>query len=86
MAISERAIIQRSKREPHGQREDEISIGDRTHAEKTGYVVSSWLLILVMIPSKIQAGMAPTSWNGSWEESKRGLLEESIVESIVEID
>ena len=84
------ALVQRSKGEAHGQREDEISIGDRTHAEKTGYVVSSWLLILVMIPSKIQAGMAPTSWNGSceareratgsWKESKRGLLEESIVQ------
>jgi hypothetical protein len=57
---------------------------------KTGYVVSSALLISLMIPSKIQAGMAPASWNGlcvvkvgdtgSWKESKRDLLEESIVQ------
>ena len=52
----------------------------------TGYVAFSWLLILLLNPSKIQVGIAPTSRNGSWEESKRGLLEESIVESIVEIE
>jgi 3-methyladenine DNA glycosylase AlkC len=78
----------RSKWEAHGQREDEISIGDGNMLTNTGYVIFS-SVDSANDSSKIkperlpQAGMAHerNQREGHWfvEESKRGLLERLIL-------